>query len=124
MRELKKVDDKDLIVEVELEESKAFTALGNLGRARAALTSARTTANAIYVAPAMQVRLRSKVILSRLLSIFNREFSMRLTRRTSRQLSRTSSKPLKDMIRCRTRPGHSQLSSTCFSARFWLSDHV
>lgn len=55
VRELKKVDDKDLIVEVELEESKAFTALGNLGRARAALTSARTTANAIYVAPVMQV---------------------------------------------------------------------
>lgn len=57
IRELKKLDDKDVLVEVELEESKAFYHLGNVGRARASLTGARTTANAIYVNPKMQASL-------------------------------------------------------------------
>ncbi|KHJ81077.1 hypothetical protein OESDEN_19239, partial [Oesophagostomum dentatum] len=57
IRELKKLDDKDVLVEVELEESKAFYHLGNIGRARASLTGARTTANAIYVQPRMQAAL-------------------------------------------------------------------
>lgn len=52
---MKKVDDKDLIVEVQLEESKAYYNLSNLAKARAALTSARTTANSMYVPPAIQV---------------------------------------------------------------------
>ena len=55
IKELKKVEDKEILMEVELEESKAFYNLGNLGRARASLTGARTTANAIYVAPKVQV---------------------------------------------------------------------
>ncbi|CAD5215158.1 unnamed protein product [Bursaphelenchus okinawaensis] len=57
VKELKKVDDKDLIVEVQLEESKACYHLSSLAKARAALTSARTTANAMYVSPAMQADL-------------------------------------------------------------------
>lgn len=57
MRELKKVDDKDLIVEVQLEESKACYHLASLAKARAALTSARTTANSMYIPPKMQAAL-------------------------------------------------------------------
>jgi len=57
LKELKKVDDKNLLVEVLLLESKTYHSYNNLPRARAALTSARTTANSIYCPPMMQAAL-------------------------------------------------------------------
>ncbi|VEL31937.1 unnamed protein product [Protopolystoma xenopodis] len=57
LKELKKLDDKVLLVEVQLLESQIYYRVGNLQRSRAALTSARTTANGIYCPPRLQASL-------------------------------------------------------------------
>lgn len=57
LKELKKIDDKALLVEVQLVESKAYQKLGNITKSRAALTSAKTTANGIYCPPKLQAAL-------------------------------------------------------------------
>lgn len=47
--------------QVQLLESKTYYSLGNLPKSRAALTSARTTANSIYISPKVQAQLDMQV---------------------------------------------------------------
>lgn len=54
LHELKKKDDKLLIVESQLVESKVYHALENLPKAKASLTAVKTTANSIYIVPLLQ----------------------------------------------------------------------
>ncbi|ODN87098.1 26S proteasome regulatory subunit N6 [Cryptococcus wingfieldii CBS 7118] len=66
LKELKQLDDKIILTEVYLLESRAAHAIQNHTRAKTALTSARTTANSIYCPPILQAQLdlQSGVIMA------------------------------------------------------------
>ncbi|CCL98765.1 uncharacterized protein FIBRA_00770 [Fibroporia radiculosa] len=57
LTELKRLDDKMILTEVHLLESRVYRGVGNISKAKAALTSARTAANSIYCPPHLQARL-------------------------------------------------------------------
>ncbi|KAF8633471.1 hypothetical protein AX15_001431 [Amanita polypyramis BW_CC] len=57
LAELKRLDDKMILTEVHLLESRVYRGIGNLAKAKAALTSSRTAANAIYCPPSLQAAL-------------------------------------------------------------------
>ena len=57
LKELKTLDDKMILTEVHLLESKVNHAISNFPKAKAALTAGRTAANSIYCPPLMQAQL-------------------------------------------------------------------
>ncbi|KAG6831475.1 hypothetical protein H0H92_010384 [Tricholoma furcatifolium] len=54
LTELRRLDDKMILTEVHLLESRVYRGIGNFAKAKAALTSARTAANSIYCPPSLQ----------------------------------------------------------------------
>lgn len=57
LRELKRLDDKKALVEVQLLETQVYHALRNIPKSKASLTSARTSASAIYTDSLTQAKL-------------------------------------------------------------------
>lgn len=57
LREYKKLDDKSSLLEVQLVESQIYHALRNIPKSKAALTSARTSANSIFCPTLLQAEL-------------------------------------------------------------------
>ena len=70
--ELKKKEDKQLLVESQLVESKVYHALENLPKAKASLTAVKTVANSIYIVPLLQAQID---MMSGLIAADERDFT-------------------------------------------------
>ncbi|CAD6187608.1 unnamed protein product [Caenorhabditis auriculariae] len=64
--ELKKLEDRELLIEVSLEESKSAFYLNNFAKAKCALVLAKTNSNGAYISPQMQaaIDLQSGILYS------------------------------------------------------------
>ena len=54
---MKKLDDKNMLVEIQLIESQVYHAVHNIPKSKAALTSVKTASTSIYVVPALQAQI-------------------------------------------------------------------
>lgn len=57
LRELKKLDDKQMLTEAHLTEARIYHAMQNVPKAKAALTASRSASTSIYVVPLLQAEL-------------------------------------------------------------------
>lgn len=55
--EVKKLEDKQLLVEISLFESQLFYSIHNIPKAKSSLTNARSLATSIYIAPLLQAQI-------------------------------------------------------------------
>lgn len=57
LKELKKLDDKQMLTETHLTEARIYHSLQNIPKSKASLTASRTAANSIYVVPLLQAEI-------------------------------------------------------------------
>ena len=55
--EIKKLDDKNMLVEIQLVESQVYHALHNIPKSKASLTSVKTASTSIYIVPLLQAQI-------------------------------------------------------------------
>lgn len=76
LHEMKKLDDKNMLVEIQLIESQVYHAIHNIPKAKASLTAVKTASTSIYVVPILQAQIDMQSgIISAEEKDFNTSFS-------------------------------------------------